>query len=205
MPRMKQTYDTTISADLMTLGYFHKIPGTPDSPIRERLREWDGSSPYHKNRPLRGPRGASSLDLLEKDITFRNIPEIKAVSISAFEPGIGKNPQLLPVTRAAIQAITGITPTTIKAKESVSQWKNREGDRAGVKATIYGNQAYEFVDKLANIVLPNIKEWPGLKASTGDSNGNLALGLKPDDMAWFPEIAINFDMYPAKVSPPVSR
>ncbi|KAH7363097.1 54S ribosomal protein L7 [Plectosphaerella cucumerina] len=201
LPRMKQTYDGMIASDLMTLAYLHKVPGTTDREPRERLREWDGSSPYHKNRPLRGPRGSPSLDLLEKNITFRNIPEIKSVSISAFQPGSNKNPALLATTRSVIQAITGITPTTIKAKHGVSQWKVKEGDRAGVKATIYGNQAIEFVDKLANIVLPKIKDWPGLKGSTGDDNGNLALGLRADDMAWFPEIAVNYDMYPARLIP----
>ncbi|KAL2760785.1 hypothetical protein ACRALDRAFT_2039346 [Sodiomyces alcalophilus JCM 7366] len=200
-PRLKQTYDSTIASDLMTLAYSHKIPGTPETPTPERLREWDGSSPYHKNRPRRGPRGTTSLDLLEKEINFRQIPEIKAVSISAFMPKAAKIPIMLPVARSVIQAVTGNTPTTVRMKDSVANWKVKEGDRVGVKTTIYGNQAYEFVDKLIHLVLPKIKEWPGVKATTGDGNGNLGIGLRPEDMAWFPELAVNWDIYPARLVP----
>lgn len=199
-PRLKQTYDSTIASDLMTLAYSHTVPGTPEPPTRERLREWDGSSPYHKNRPRRGPRGTSSLDLLEKEINFRHIPEIKAVSISAFMPKAAKIPVMLPVARSVIQAVSGNTPMTIRMKDSVANWKVKEGDRVGVKTTMYGNQAFEFVDKLINLVLPKIKEWPGVKATTGDGNGNLGIGLRPEDMAWFPELAVNWDLYPARVS-----
>jgi large subunit ribosomal protein L5 len=42
-------------------------------------------------------------------------------------------------------------------------WKIKEGDVTGCKVTIFGDQAYEFVDKLVNLVLPKIKDWPGLK------------------------------------------
>ncbi|KAM0324059.1 hypothetical protein ACHAQA_008247 [Verticillium albo-atrum] len=200
-PRIKQTYDSTIASDLMTLAYMHKVPGTVDTPKPDRLREWDDSSPYNINRPRRGPRGASNLDLIEKNITFRNVPEILAVSLSAFMPSAAKTPQTLPVMRSAIQAISGNTPTTVRMKDSVAQWKVKEGDRVGVKTTMHGPQALEFVDKLVNIVLPKIKDWPGIKATTGDGNGNLSLGLRPDDMAWFPELGINYDMYPARLLP----
>ncbi|KAK2060870.1 ribosomal L5P family protein [Colletotrichum caudatum] len=201
LPRLRQTYDATIASDLLTLTYLHKPPGTPEREVRERLRAWDDSSPYNKNRPLRGPRGGTKLDVLERNINWRNIPEIKAVSLHAFTPTAARVPGMLHVARSVIQSLSGNCPEVTKTKNNVIQWKIREGDKSGAKTTMYGNQAYEFVDKLINLVLPKIKDWPGVNASTGDGNGGLALGLKPDDLAWFPELQVNWDMYPAKLIP----
>lgn len=179
--------------------YLHKPPGTPEPPVRERLRAWDDSSPYNKNRPLRGPRGGSKLDVLEKNIDCRSVPEILAVSLHTFIPSAAKAPGTLQVARSVIQSISGNVPEVTKTKNNVIQWKIREGDKTGVKTTMHGPQAYEFVDKLINLVLPKIKDWPGVNATTGDGNGGIGIGLRPDDLVWFPELQINYDMYPAKV------
>ena len=162
-PRLKQTYQSTVAADLMTLTYDHKPPGTPRKVIGQRLREWDDSSPYHKNRPLRSPRGSPELLLVERDITFRNVPEIRAISLSSFVPAAIKNEDYLLVARAAIQAITGSVPETIMTKSNDAQWGIVKGKPAGVKTTIYGNAAYEFLDKCVHLVFPRIKDWQGIK------------------------------------------
>jgi len=162
LPRLKQTYDHTISSDLLTLAYLHKPPGTPKAPERERLRKWVGDSPYFENRPLRGPRGSSNLPLLEKDITFNNIPQIHAVHMNCFVPKAIKDYDQLYVARAVIQSISGRIPRVTWIKTGVAQWKTQNGDNSGCKVTIFGDQAIEFVDKLINLVFPKIKDWPGL-------------------------------------------
>ncbi|KAF6819734.1 54S ribosomal protein L7 [Colletotrichum sojae] len=201
LPRLRQTFESTIAPDLLAMTYLHKPPGTPDPPVRERLREWDDSSPYNINRPRRGPRGGSKLDLLERNITWRNIPEIRAVSLDAYMPGDRQNPGTLTVARSILQSISGNCPEVTRVKNNVVQWKIRKDDKTGVKTTMYGNQAVEFVDKLINLVLPKIKDWPGVEATTGDGNGNLSMGLTPDDLTLFPEVQVNYDMYPAKLLP----
>ena len=197
----------------MTLTYDHKPPGTERQVIGQRLREWDESSPYHKGRPLRSPRGNPTLTLVERDINFRNIPEVRAVTLSSYVPAALKNEDFLLVARAAMQAITGSVPETVKTRKSVAQWGIAEGKKSGVKTTIYGNAAYEFLDKCVHLVFPRIKDWPGLKGkiaslvitmrvittntptgSTGDSSGNLSFGLTHENMALFPEIEVNYDV-----------
>ncbi|KAJ9143686.1 hypothetical protein NKR23_g6354 [Pleurostoma richardsiae] len=200
-PRLKQTYQTTVAPDLMTLAYKHKPPGTEEKTIGQRLRGWDDSSPYHKNRPLRGPRGNATLLPVERDITFRNVPEIKEVTLSAYVPKALKDENYLLVARAAMQAITGAVPETTLVRKNVAQWGIVKGKKSGVKVTIYGNAAYEFVDKCVNLVFPKIKDWRGIEGSTGDSAGNLGFGFTPEDVALFPEIEVNYDMYPPKMLP----
>lgn len=200
LPRLKETWQGAVSADLMTLTYNHKAPGEREEPIGQRLRTWDDSSPYHKNRPLRGPRGGSALRPVEKDITFRNVPEILSISLSSFTPKGIKDPTYLLAARAALQAVAGARPEIVRVKRGVSQWGITKNQPAGAKVTVWGEQAYELLDKMIHLVFPQIKEWPGVKATTGDESGNLAWGFSSDEFAMFPEIQANYDGFPAKVS-----
>ncbi|KAI0398066.1 ribosomal protein L5 [Xylariaceae sp. FL0594] len=202
LPRLKQTWESTIASDIMTMMYQHTPPGTPDKPERIRLREWDDSSPYMKNRPKRGPRGGGDVLLpVEKSIDWRNVPKIYAVHLASYIPQGKKNFDYLIVGKAVLQSITGERASLTKNKTGVSHWGMAKGDRSGVKCSIYGNQAYEFVDKLVHLVLPKMKEWQGIKGTSGDSTGNIALGLDPQDMQYFPELEAAYNMYPSKMIP----
>jgi large subunit ribosomal protein L5 len=52
---------------------------------------------------------------------------------------------------------------------------------------------YHFLAKLVDIVMPRIKDWNGVRATTGDSSGNLTLGLDPEVVGGFPEVEVNYD------------
>ncbi|KAF7515932.1 hypothetical protein G7054_g14362 [Neopestalotiopsis clavispora] len=201
LPRLKQTFHSTVASDIMTLAYQHKIPGTPDKPERIRLRNWGDETPYMENRPKRGPRGADVLLPLEQHITYRNVPEIKCIHIASFMPLAKKSQDYVTVAKAVIQSITGVRPEATHVKHSVAQWQIVKGDRAGVKCTIHGHQAYEFLDKMINLVFPKIKEWNGIAGTTGDGAGNLAWGFAPSHMMFFPEVEANYSLYPAKMIP----
>jgi large subunit ribosomal protein L5 len=139
--------------------------------------------------------------LVERPIEWHNVPEIEAITINSFAPLSSQNKEYLHVCRAVIQAISGSFPEVTKVKNGVVQWGVKKGDKTGCKVTLKGAQAYEFLDKLITLVLPKIKDWPGIEATTGDSAGNLAFGLQPAWMAYFPEIEFNYDMYPARLMP----
>ncbi|KAK4148907.1 ribosomal protein L5 domain-containing protein [Chaetomidium leptoderma] len=201
VPRLKQTYHSTIASDLMTLAYSHTPPGTPAKVAAARLRGWDGSSPYHKNRALRGPRGNPVLPLVERDMSFNRIPEIQEITLACYAPAGIKDPDHLLVARSVLLGLTGTTPEMTKTRANVAQWGIKIGDRAGVKTTIYGNAAYEFLDRCVHLVFPRIKDWKGIQATTGDSSGNLSWGFTPDEMKLFPEVEVNYWMYPAKMVP----
>jgi large subunit ribosomal protein L5 len=163
LPRLKQTYHSTLAPDLMTLAYSHVPPGTPKKIAADRLRSWDGSSPYHKNRALRGPRGNPVLPLIERNVTFNNVPEIKEITLASYEPKGIHEPDHLLVARSVMLALTGTTPEMTKTKSNVVQWKIQSGQKAGVKTTIYGNAAYEFLDRCVHLVFPRIKDWRGIR------------------------------------------
>ncbi|MGC1687164.1 MAG: 50S ribosomal protein L5, partial [Candidatus Acidiferrales bacterium] len=56
----------------------------------------------------------------------------------------------------------------------------------GCMVTLRGERMYEFLDRLANIVLPRLRDFKGLAPNSFDGRGNYTLGLK--DQLVFPEI-----------------
>jgi large subunit ribosomal protein L5 len=107
----------------------------------------------------------------------------------------------LHVAGMVVQAITNVRVTPHKARHNVMAWGLRSGKHVAVSASVEREDTYHFLGKLINIVLPRIKEWKGLKGSSGDSAGNISFGLPPEAVAMFPEVEINYDMYPPKMIP----
>ena len=88
-----------------------------------------------------------------------------------------------------LSLITGQKAVITKFKKSISNFKTRKGQSAGVKVTLRSNKMYEFIDRLVNIALPRIKDFRGLKANGIDKSGNYSFGIKEHII--FPEV--NFD------------
>ena len=179
----------------MTLAYSHKPPGYVEPLKADRLRTWDDSSPYHKGRPKRGPRGpGSELPIVEKDIDWQNIPKIQEVTVHTMVKGAIEDSAYLHTAGILLQAITGIRPTVHEAKHSVANFGIRKGKAIALSCNLRGDGAYEFVDKCINLVLPKIKDFPGIKGSTGDSSGNIGFGFDKEGTILFPEVSINYDV-----------
>ncbi|KAG9249227.1 ribosomal protein L5 domain-containing protein [Calycina marina] len=200
--RLEHTYQSMIASDLMTMTYVHTPPGTIKTPKADRLRTWDDSSPYMKGRPKRGPRGPGEvLRLVEKDITWQNIPKIERVTVHSMIKGATDDSAYLHVAGLLLQSVTGVRPVVHRARHSVAQFGIRQSMPIALTCEMRGDIAYEFVDKVINLVLPKIKDWPGVAGSTGDSAGNLSFGFDREGVILFPEVEVNYDMYPPKMIP----
>ncbi|MCJ1224068.1 hypothetical protein MMC12_000711 [Toensbergia leucococca] len=193
LPRLEQTYQSTLAQDLLTLSYTHHPPGTLPGPSPPRLRSWDDSSPYHKNRPLRGPRGAPVLPLLRRPITFRNVPSLSGVTVHSFVRDAGSDSAYLHVAGMVLQAITNVRCTVYHAKQSIANFNLREGKAMAVKCELKGEDSYHFLSKLVEVVMPKIKDYKGVSGGSGDGSGNLALGFGREVVGTFPEIEVNYD------------
>ncbi|KAI5285671.1 hypothetical protein KEM52_002338 [Ascosphaera acerosa] len=102
----------------------------------------------------------------------------------------------------ALQAITNVRVATHASKSNVPSWGVVKGKtHVGASAELRGEDMFHFFGKLVDVVLPRIKDWPGVKASSGDGSGNITFGLEPKMVALFPEIEANYDMYPAEMIP----
>ena len=177
--RLQQTYQSTIAHDLMTMGYVHKPPGTVTVPKADRLRTWDDSSPYHKNRPKRGPRGPGEvLRLIERDIDFRNIPKVEEITVHSMIKGAITDSSHLHVAGMLLQSITGVRATVHRAKHSVSQFGIRRRMPISLNCTMRDNKALEFIDKCVTLVFPRIKDWPGVKGTLKKKNLEAKANIK---------------------------
>ncbi|CAO3643557.1 unnamed protein product [Mucor hiemalis] len=187
--RLREYYDHTLSEDLMVLGYDHARVAPPTSKyadieaqIKKALETSNnGGKPVKPIQPLKSAKVIPSLDKITLHSMVKDSIHSKSNLLSAF---------------MAFQSITGIRPDVVYARNSVANWKLREGMPVGVKVTLRGEEMYQFMDKLVEIVLPRLKEWPGLSMTAGDGNGNIALGFPPSALALFPEIEGSFDVYP---------
>jgi large subunit ribosomal protein L5 len=90
------------------------------------------------------------------------------------------------VATNTLRKITGQAPVETTAKKSIASFKLREGNKIGLKVTLRGNNMYEFLDRLINIVLPRLRDFHGVKAKSFDKQGNYAIGL--NDQSVFPEL-----------------
>ena len=63
----------------------------------------------------------------------------------------------------------------------------------GAKVTLRGARMYEFLDRLASIALPRIRDFRGLDPEAFDGRGNYSIGIR--EQIIFPEI--DYDQVPA--------
>ncbi|QSL65153.1 hypothetical protein MERGE_002458 [Pneumocystis wakefieldiae] len=179
----------------MTLTYAHEEKVKLKK--RNFLRYWDNTSPYHKNRPARLPRGNKPVAPIQEIRTHRNIPVLESAVVHSMVKDAIENKTALLSMVMAIQCITGLKPTIINAKTGVAPWKLRSGMPIATKVILKGPEMYRFISVLVELVLPRMRDFvSGFKANSGDSNGNISLGFPPDAMALFPEIEANYDMFP---------
>ena len=87
---------------------------------------------------------------------------------------------------AELETITGQKAVTTKAKNSIANFKLREGMPIGCKVTLRGDKMYEFLDRLVNLALPRVRDFRGVNPNAFDGRGNYALGIK--EQLIFPEI-----------------
>ncbi|MDO8686705.1 MAG: 50S ribosomal protein L5 [Candidatus Berkelbacteria bacterium] len=119
------------------------------------------------------------------------VPKVTKVTVNV---GIGKNrgnEKFVADVTSNLQKITGQKPAIRKAKKAISGFKVRIGDSVGLVVTLRGVRMYDFLDKLANITLPRLRDFRGLDQKSFDKNNNFTLGIK--EHLVFPEVTHSVD------------
>ena len=129
------------------------------------------------------------IDAMTKKFGYKNIMEVPKLSKIVINMGVGEAKENAKILEAAIkdmEAITGQKAVATKAKNSIANFKIREGMAIGCKTTLRGEKMYEFVDRLVNLALPRVRDFRGVNPNAFDGRGNYALGIK--EQIIFPEI-----------------
>ena len=129
------------------------------------------------------------VDALIKKFGYTNKMQVPKLDKIVLNMGIGEakeNVKILENAAKDMETITGQKPVLTKAKNSVANFKIREGMPIGCKVTLRGEKMYEFLDRLVNLALPRVRDFRGVNPNSFDGRGNYALGLKEQYI--FPEI-----------------
>ncbi|MCL5407687.1 MAG: 50S ribosomal protein L5 [Patescibacteria group bacterium] len=115
------------------------------------------------------------------------VPKLEKIVINV---GIGKmreNPKFKDFVLESLKSIAGQKAKVTKAKKAIAGFKIRQNDEIGLVVTLRHGRMYDFAYKLANIVLPRMRDFRGLDEKDFDQAGNFTLALK--EQVIFPEIS----------------
>ena len=94
------------------------------------------------------------VDAMIKKFGYKNIMEVPKLDKIVVNMGVGEakeNAKLLEAAIKDMEAITGQKAVATKAKNSIANFKIREGMAIGCKTTLRGEKMYEFMDRLINL------------------------------------------------------
>ncbi|NKB49533.1 MAG: 50S ribosomal protein L5 [Alphaproteobacteria bacterium] len=129
---------------------------------------------------------------LKEELGYSNDHQVPRLEKIVLNMGIGEAAQDSKKIDSAINEMTlisGQKPVVNRARQSIANFKLREGMPIGCKVTLRGERMYEFLDRLITIALPRVRDFRGLSPDSFDGRGNYALGLR--EQIVFPEI--NYD------------
>ena len=129
------------------------------------------------------------VEAMIKKFGYKNIMEVPKLDKIVINMGVGEakdNAKVLDSAVRDLEIISGQKAVLTRAKNSIANFKLREGQAIGCKVTLRGEKMYEFLDRLVNLALPRVRDFRGVSADSFDGRGNYALGIK--EQIIFPEI-----------------
>ena len=129
------------------------------------------------------------VDAMIKKFGYKNVMEVPKLDKVVINMCVGEakeNAKLLEAAVKDMETVTGQKAVLTRAKNSIANFKIREGMPIGCKVTLRGERMYEFVDRLVNLALPRVRDFRGINPNAFDGRGNYALGIK--EQLIFPEI-----------------
>ncbi len=129
---------------------------------------------------------------IQSELGITNVMQIPRLEKIVVNMGVGKatqQPSLLEGAVADLTVIAGQKPVITRARRSIASFKLRAGMPIGVKVTIRGDRAWEFLDRLVSTAIPRIRDFRGLSPKSFDGSGNYTFGVT--EQLIFPEV--NYD------------
>jgi large subunit ribosomal protein L5 len=129
---------------------------------------------------------------LIKNFNYTSVMQVPRIEKIVINMGVGDavfNPKVLDDAVEELTQITGQKPVITKAKNSISNFKLREGMPIGAKVTLRGERMFHFLEKLISIALPRVRDFRGISANAFDGRGNYTVGIR--EQIIFPEISLD--------------
>lgn len=129
---------------------------------------------------------------LTKQFGYENVMEVPRLVKIIVNKGVGEaaeNQKVLDNAVDELRRITGQHPAISKARQSISNFKIRQGMPIGCYVTLRDGRMYEFLDRLVTLALPRVRDFRGVPDRSFDGRGNYTLGVQ--EQIIFPEINVD--------------
>ncbi|MDQ3165828.1 MAG: 50S ribosomal protein L5 [Actinomycetota bacterium] len=120
------------------------------------------------------------LPALRQEFDFGNVMQVPDLTKIVINMGVGEAARDSKLIEGAVRdlaAISGQKPSVSRARQSIAQFKLREGMPIGAHTTLRGDRMWEFLDRLLALALPRIRDFRGLSPRQFDGRGNYTFGL----------------------------
>jgi large subunit ribosomal protein L5 len=129
---------------------------------------------------------------LQEKFAYKNVMQVPKLSKIVINMGVGaavQDSKLIDEAVRELELIAGQKASIQIAKQSISNFKLREGMKIGAKVTLRRDRMFEFLDRLISVALPRVRDFRGVPDKSFDGRGNYTLGIKEQFI--FPEIDVD--------------
>ncbi|WP_448519305.1 50S ribosomal protein L5 [Rhodoflexus sp.] len=129
---------------------------------------------------------------LKEKFAYKSVMQVPKLVKICINKGIGQavaDKKLVEIGVEELTSIAGQKAVPTKSRKAISNFKLRENMPIGARVTLRGDRMYEFLDRLATVALPRVRDFRGISDSGFDGRGNYTLGVK--EQIIFPEISID--------------
>jgi large subunit ribosomal protein L5 len=126
---------------------------------------------------------------LKDQLGLANVMQVPRLEKIVINMGVGAavaQPSLLEGAVKDLTTIAGQKPVVTRARQSIANFKLREGNPIGTKVTLRGARMWEFLDRLISLAIPRVRDFRGLNPRAFDGRGNYTFGV--NDQLIFPEV-----------------
>src|SRR5690606_23530739 len=120
---------------------------------------------------------------------YANVMQVPRITKITLNMGVGEavgDKKQLDNAVAEMERISGQKPVITKARKSVAGFKVREGFPLGCKVTLRGDRMWEFLERLVDVAIPQVRDFRGLNPRSFGGRGNYTMGV-PEQII-YPEI-----------------
>jgi large subunit ribosomal protein L5 len=129
--------------------------------------------------------------VLMTEFGYKSIMQVPKLEKIVVNQGLGiavADKKIIEVAINEMTTITGQKAVATISKKDISNFKLRKKMPIGVRVTLRGDKMYEFLERLAKVALPRVRDFKGIENKL-DGRGNYTLGIT--EQIIFPEINID--------------
>lgn len=129
---------------------------------------------------------------LMEEFKYSSIMQVPRLEKICINQGLGDavaDKKVIDNALVDLTTISGQKAVVTKARNSISNFKLREGMPIGIRVTLRNERMYEFLDRLISVTLPRVRDFKGINDKSFDGRGNYSMGIT--EQIIFPELDID--------------